>query len=357
MSLTELTIQGVRNLQHARILPSPALNLVFGPNASGKTSLLEAIHLLGLARSFRTTQIRHVIARGAPGLRVFGRIGQAGGGSLPVGLERTPQSVKIRLGGQTVHQVAELAAHLPLQLLTPESHALLEQGPRLRRQFLDWGVFHVEHGFLHWWREYHRALRQRNHGLRTGQPDRLLSAWDPALAETGVRITEARLRYLARLGPRLVEYAQRLFETEIEVSYQPGWPPAEELAAALRAGTAQDRRTGHTRHGPHRAELSLKVDQVPAQQALSRGQQKLLVAAMRLAQVAIQNESLSEPCILLIDDLAAELDRTHRARLLDLLLETRAQLFVTATEPQLLQWEVATAKVFHVEHGEVSEVV
>ena len=357
MSLSELSIQGVRNLRDVRIEPAPGLNLICGPNASGKTSLLEAVYILGLARSFRTTQIRHVITRGESRLRVVGRVLQTGGRTLPLGVERSPQAVTIRIGGSSVQQVAELAGHLPLQIITPESHALLEQGPRLRRQFLDWGVFHVEHEFLRWWREYHRALRQRNHGLRAGQPDRVLSAWTPTLSAAGELITQARLRYLAQIGPRLVEYAERLFDTRIEIGYLPGWPQGGALDDAIVGGLGQDRRVGHTRYGPHRAELTLKVEQSPAQQALSRGQQKLLVAAMRLAQVSILNETLAEPCLLLVDDLAAELDQAHRARLLELLLETRAQLFVTATESHLLQWEAVPAKLFHVEHGKVTEVV
>lgn len=357
MSLNELSVTGVRNLRDVRIAPVAGLNVIVGPNASGKTSLLEAIHILGLARSFRTTQIRHVITAGESFLRVVGRVGQTGGRALPIGVERSPQSVTIRIGGNPVTQVAELAAHLPLQLLTPESHALLEQGPRLRRQFLDWGVFHVEPAFLRTWREYHRALRQRNHGLRSGQGQRLVRTWDPSLCEAGVYITDARRRYLDRLRPRLSEYTSRLFETRVDVGYVNGWAQGDTLEEALEKGFEQDRRVGHTRSGPHRGELSFKVGQVPAQQALSRGQQKLLVAAMRLAQVAILNDSLAEPCLLLIDDLAAELDREHRARLLELLLETRAQLFVTATEPQLLQWDAGPAKLFHVEHGKVAEVV
>lgn len=356
MSLAELAVRKVRNLQAVRIAPGAGLNIIFGANASGKTSLLEAIHLLGLARSFRTTQIRHVITRGEASLQVFGRIQQEEGRLVPAGVERSPQATILRLGGASV-SVAELAVQLPLQLITPESHALLEQGPRLRRQFVDWGVFHVERRFLGWWRDYHRALRQRNVALRRSLADAQVTAWDAALAESGSPITQARVEYLAALRPVVTEFTERLFDTPVSLEYQAGWPHHEELTTALQAGLAHDRRVGHTRLGPHRAEVVLKAGSVPAQQSLSRGQQKLLVSALRLAQVTLLNRSLPRPVVLLVDDLAAELDAAHRARLLDLLQATGAQLFVTTTDPALIPVTSGEARMFHVERGVVREVL
>ncbi len=357
MPLDHLAIRNVRNLQDVRIAPCPALNLLFGPNASGKTSVLEAIHVLGLARSFRSPQVRHVIAHGHDALQVTGRVSREGR-SIPLGVQRSRSETVVRVAGETVRQLSELASHLPLQVLTPESHQLVQEGPRFRRQFVDWGVFHVEPGFADSWREYHRALRQRNHALRAGQSERLVRVWDETLASQGERIAAARRRYLAMLEPLVSEYAARLADIDVQLPYLQGWPGEDGLAAALAQSYARDREQGFTRLGPHRAELVVRADGAAAAQTLSRGQQKLLVAAMRIAQVHLLVQGRGEGCVLLVDDLPAELDAERRARLLDLLKATGAQLFVTATDPGLVPAELfPTRKKFHVKHGELSEVV
>jgi len=136
MSLVRLELRHVRNIAEATLTPSPSCNVIFGANASGKTSLLEAIHILGLARSFRTPHIKQVIQRGSEGLTVFGRRSRADGSEVALGIERTLRETRIRVAGTNVDRAAELARWLPVQVINPESHEVLEQGPRFRRQFL-----------------------------------------------------------------------------------------------------------------------------------------------------------------------------------------------------------------------------
>ncbi len=357
MSLLRLEIHHLRNISSAALDLSPRCNLITGANASGKTSLLEAIHILALARSFRTTHIRHVIQRGETALQVFGRRRRHDGQIIPLGIERSVDEVRIRIAGQSVQQVSELATLLPLQLLNPESHQILEQGPRFRRQYLDWGVFHVEHGFLAHWRQFQRALRQRNAVLRqSGSGD--TAVWDKPVLEHGQAVQAARARFLDLLKPRLDYYAERLLGFELDFQLQPGWPADKDYSQVLTRQLEQDREAGFTRQGPHRADLLIKHNGIAVQSAFSRGQQKLLVAAMRLAQVDLLSQQQSEPCLLLVDDLPAELDARHRAVLLGLLRESGAQLFVTSTEPELLSGQLGDEeKMFHVEHGLVREVV
>jgi len=348
----------VRNIGQATLAPHEACNVVFGANASGKTSLLEAIHILGLARSFRTPHIKQVIARGEDSLTVFGRRRRRDGSELGLGIERGRQETRIRVGGANVDRAAELARWLPVQVITPESHEILEQGPKFRRQFLDWGVFHVEHGFIEAWRSYYRALRQRNAALRQGGTEEAIRLWDETLAANATALTQARRTYLERLRPWLADYVGRLLGLEVRFDLHAGWARDLSYGQALAAALGSDREAGFTRQGPHRADLSIRAEGVSVQQSLSRGQQKLLVAAMRLAQVRLLGEAQGERCVLLVDDLPAELDRERRTRLMGLLSEAEAQVFVTSTERDLLDlspW--ASCKLFHVEHGTIAEVV
>lgn len=337
------------------IAPHAQLNIIYGENASGKTSLLEAIHLLSTARSFRTHRIQHVIQHDKDKLTVFARL-QADPHTHQLGIERSRRKADIRVDNETVHQTSVLTRHLPLQLITPQVSSLLEQGPKIRRRFLDWGVFHVKHDYLNNWRSFHRVLQQRNSALRQRQPTSQISAWDKALIDAAMVITQCRQDYLTALLPLLQDYSQGLIELQPELSYQQGWPAEEALDKVLAESLPRDRERGHTQYGPHRAELVFKFGGVPAQEVLSRGQMKLFISAMQLAQVTHLSREQDIQCVVLIDDLAAELDRSRRAALIDLLLATQAQVFITVTEPSLLDIEPGQGhKMFHVEHGRVKE--
>ena len=358
MSLIHLEISRVRNLDAVQLAPCDQINLIYGENASGKTSLLEAIHLLSLARSFRSNSIQHVVQRNQASLTVFGRIRVKNGQTTTVGLEKGRDVTRIRINQQTAHKTSDLAAVLPVQVINPDIHRILEQGPRYRRQFLDWGVFHVEHSFLPTWQAYHKILRQRNAALRSRAQPGEIRYWDNQLIEQGLRLTRLRREYIAALSPWLDRFCKVLLGAVPEWSYQPGWNQELDLPAALNKGFERDRQQGFTQSGPHRADLVIRQDRQPVQNHFSRGQQKLLASAMRLAQIAQFRAVRDQTPLLLVDDLPAELDPGHRARLLALLVESGAQLFVTATEPGLIEPAGdQSIKMFHVEHGRVREVV
>ncbi len=359
MSLIQLEIHQVRNLSHAEIQPAGQINLVYGKNASGKTSLLEAIHILSLARSFRTNHIQQVIQRGKDSLTVFARVSHPDSAqTTAIGIQKGRDQTLIRINNQTVSKTSSLAAALPVQIINPDIHKLLEQGPRYRRQFLDWGVFHVEHTFLSIWQDYHKVLRQRNAALRSHARQQDIRYWDPLLVEKGEQISHLRQKYIAELQPYLVRYCETLLGLVPELYYQPGWSQEFPFGEALNNGFERDRRYGFTQSGPHKADLVIRHEKQPVQTTFSRGQQKMLVSAMRLAQIDYLKNRSGQIPVLLVDDLPAELDQTHRAELLALLVGSGAQLFVTATEAALIDtspWQ--SVKMFHVEHGSISEVI
>ena len=341
MRLVTLELAGFRNLHPARLDCAAGLNLLIGPNASGKTSVLEAVYVLGRGRSFRTRQPRELIQTGATALRVMADLSDSHDQRLRVGLERGSSGLlHVRAGGEAVRTLAELARWTPALLLNPHSHRLLEDGPQQRRRFLDWGVFHAQPDFLDTWRRYSVALRQRNAALRAQAPDRAVDAWDGELAAAASLLDGWRATFCEALSSVLGPLAQAtLAQGWVSLEYRRGWPlgpSTADFAAGLRAGRAQDRRQGHTRLGPHRADFLPRLANGRALEALSRGQQKLLVTALVLAQAELYRRSVGQPCILLIDDLPAELDPENRARVLHVLRTLDAQLFITAIEPGLL---------------------
>lgn len=360
MTISQIQISGVRNLSPTRLTLSPQINLLIGNNGSGKTSFLEAIHLLGLGRSFRTSANKPVISYNADQYTVFGDI------STPqknaIGVSRSRQGdLLMKLNAATVRTAASLAATLPLQLLNQDSFALLEGSPKQRRQFVDWGVFHVEHSFLAHWKRAQRALKQRNHALRHGMIDRRqLASWDVEFVAAAEQIDQLRAAYVAQLSATLEMILSQWDGADvIQLSYYRGWDKSRDLAQVLEQDYVRDQQMGFTQRGPHRADLRIRSQGLPAAEVLSRGQQKVVVSALKVAQGYLLARQQGKPnCVFLVDDLASELDERHRRALCSLLAELKCQVFVTGIDKSQLinHWSKAEAlKVFHVEQGEITE--
>lgn len=364
MLIQRLDINAVRNIDAARLDELGRINLFYGVNGSGKTSVLEAIHVLCLGRSFRSRQFRSVIQDGKEHATVFARAFD------PVSLRKTSIGVnrsrnnppEIRRDGNPVSVLAELAELFPLQLLNADSFELIEGGPLKRRQFLDWGVFHVEHGFISHWQAVKKCIRQRNLLLRRGKiRDSDLAAWDHELAVNGTLVDEARKRYFDEFKTEFAPIAERITGlSRISLDYSRGWDKDKSLVQALDERREQDLQLGHTGPGPHRAELRVKVAGKLAADVLSRGQIKILVCALRLAQASLLKKLNNKECMFLIDDLSAELDVQYRQRLCSEIERLHAQAFVTCIEPESVVslWsENSAMKMFHVEQGGVEPVL
>ncbi len=359
MRLAHLHIQQFRNLQQVELDASSGVNLIIGQNATGKTSLLEAIYYLSHVRSFRTQHISDLINHQASFFELFARLHQGEGALTPVGIRRSKQKLQIRLNQQNIKRVADIAACFPVLAIHPDSYRLITAGPAERRQFIDWGVFHVEQGFFQAWQRYKRAVTQRNAAFRSGQPAKLCQLWDRELDETAARIDALRRDYVQQLAPVLQNLVSRFFpEREVVIEYRRGWAADSSLLAVLQQNLERDRRRGHTSAGPHRADLYIRVDGQSAQTGISRGQQKMLVALLRLAQAMVFSQANNKPCVLLYDDLPAELDASNRQKIIKVIQSMRVQLFVTAIEPDQVDisaWK--HKKMFHVEQGRLQELV
>ncbi len=354
MALARVEIDEFRCIERAQLRFDPHYNLFVGPNASGKTSLLEAIFFLGRGRSFRTRRLDRLIRQGKEAFRVVGWV-ESGGRSTVLGISGSRQSTEIRIGGAPAGGAAELANHFPPQIIDPEVHKLLEEGPQRRRRFLDWGVFHVEPQFLEVWQRYHRALRQRNAALKPNSDPRTAAIWDTELLAAGTRLDEMRRSYLALLAPTLAEYGRHLLGLDVTLSYQAGWAQGETFEEALARSADRDRRFGITHVGVHRGDVGVRVEGQLARERVSRGQQKLLAAALTLAQLAVQEARAPGSGALLLDDPAAELDGQRLGLLLELVRALNVQLFVTALRADLPGLGHPGA-MFHVEQGRVTQV-
>lgn len=356
MQLSHLKIRDFRNLIDVELEPVAGVNLISGQNASGKTSLLESVYYLSHLRSFRTPYLADLIHNGASTMQLYALAQDRLNKSVPIGIKRSSDSLEVRAAQQPVKRVADITALFPVLAIHPDSYRLITGSPSERRAFIDWGVFHVEHGFFEAWRRYRKALSQRNAALKSGQNDAYCKLWDQELERSSKYIDTRRSRYFQDLQPFLDDLIVQFFpQQQIKLEYRRGWKEGKSLQEILETSFERDRKRGITHAGPHRADLYIQVDGKSAQTGISRGQQKVLVAMLKLAQVQQFTQSANRHCILLYDDLAAELDQTYRAQILDVLSRMPIQLFLTAIEPELIDLgEWADVKMFHVEQGKLS---
>lgn len=354
--LTRLQLRHVRNIAAAELEPGSRFNVFYGNNGAGKTSLLEAIHFLHLGRSFRHQSATPVIQAGADELSVFGvfRFQQS---QLPVGLSRSRQGDwLLKIAGEKKDSLVELPGLCPQLVLTPDSFQLLTAGPKFRRQFLDWGVFHVEHRFLATWQRLSRLMKQRNAALKSVRHYRELAIWDGEYAQLSEALNRMREEYLQALLPVLRELAARfLSDSDVRFGFYPGWDKSKGLAELLHQHFEQDRRQGFTALGVHKADLRIKIGSLPAQDVLSRGQQKRLITVLKLAQAQVLKAQTDKSCLFLIDDLPSELDDDSRRLLLTTLAQCEVQAFISSiTANAVAEYlDPTQCAVFHVEHGQV----
>jgi DNA replication and repair protein RecF len=349
MSLAELALEDVRCLRRAELALDPGQNLIWGDNAAGKTSLLEAIFLLGRGRSFRTRNSERLIRHGEPRLRVVGKT--VGPPPEVIGVEVSRQDGTVaKLRGSYVSSLAELSRAFAVQVIEPGAHKLIEEGAQRRRRWMDWAVFHVEPDFIDVWSKYSRALKQRNSALRSAPSQ--AAAWDAEVARHGEVIANLRRDFVARLQTYWTSAVRELTGLEVELHYARGWTADLSLAEALAAGRERDANRGMTHSGPHRADVVVRLERGLARETLSRGQQKLVAAAMTLSQLALIRELTGTLPTLLLDDPAAELDRDRLARFVAQVARLQCQLVVTSLSSETSLFGTP-ARVFEVRQGTV----
>jgi len=365
MALRQLIAKDFRNIANADIQFCSQWNVLMGDNGSGKTSVLEAIYVLSHGRSFRTTKLQKVIQHDCDELTLFARIDWSMQ-QLALGVQRTRSGEWLaRLNGEAVQRVADCASVLPVQLLQPESFRLFFGGPKERRQFFDLGLFHVEPSFYQTWLQFQKVLKHRNALLKSRQGyNEQYHYWDQQFVQLSLQLKQQRQRYLHLLRQAILPLtAQVPFLSQLTVDLYAGWSEQgsessaeQHLLALLQQNFSSDLKFGYTQIGPQKADLKLKIADDAVEEILSRGQLKVLLFALKIAQSNVIYDSGFKQPLLLIDDLASELDDDSKRYVFDFLHKTQSQVFITAIEesqilPLLsMQSEVG---VFHVEHGQI----
>jgi len=343
-----------RCLESVELEFSADFNLIHGANASGKTSLLEALAYLGRGKSFRGAAATNLIQHGKEEFVLFGQL-QSLSRSRSLGVRNSRAGLEVRVDGDSEGGAAALAEAMPLQVIDPEVHNLVAGGPEVRRRFLDWVAFHVEHEHLLIWRRFRRALKQRNAALKAKSGPNTIKSWNAEFVELSAALDESRRRVLEATLDSLKDFGQELLGADMGFDYHGGWSKDKTLDQVLDEGLERDLQMGATQHGPHRADLKVHYDERQAKRLVSRGQQKLLASAMILAATETAQTALERPLLLLLDDPAAELDGEALGRLMAAVSRLGCQVVATSLDPGLPGVPEGSA-LFHVEQGVLTAV-
>ncbi|MDN4502297.1 DNA replication/repair protein RecF [Alteromonadaceae bacterium BrNp21-10] len=361
MKLDQVQVTQFRNLSSCSIKPASHLNLVVGKNGSGKSSLLEALYYLSNGRSFRTNRFQSLVQHQHENFVLYAStLNEVNGVKGKVGVQRSLDgAVEMQINGQRQSKISALASLIPTQIFTPQSSDLISGAPSLRRSYLDWGLFHVEHSFLNISTRYVKVLKQRNANLKGDKFDRTVDdIWCQQLGALGMEITLLRRSYIEQISLHINSQLQQFLpEFSVEIAYYSGWDKSLELHQAIAKQLIKDRQYGYTSSGPHKADLKLKVEGRPVFEVMSRGQLRMLTAALQLAQSRLLFERRQVGGLYLLDDIGAELDTSKRQLFINTLINTNAQMFITATDNEQVSFlnDYDNKKVFHVEQGQVNE--
>ncbi len=362
MRVKSLELHNFRNYESARIEPGGGVTVFTGPNAQGKTNILEAIHLCCLGRSHRTPRDEELIRWGEPSARVSIQTEQKDGThEVAILLSRGQKRRKtVKIGARQAERIGELFGHVCGVLFAPEDLQIVKSGPSERRRFLDMQLSQLRPAYVYALQRAVRTLNQRNALLReiarSGALVNTLDLWDEQLAVCGAQIVLGRREMIERLNVLAGQAHASLTggRETLRLWYisqaADAEDPRERLLERLRAARAEDLRRMSTSVGIHRDDIGIAIDGKEARTFASQGQQRSAVLALKLAQLELAWQERGEAPILMLDDVMSELDPGRRRELLERI--DRVQTFVTCTDIS----DLAGARqesVYHVENGKL----
>ena len=350
MRFKQVTVNNLRCFEQIELTLGPKTTLIWGGNGTGKTTLLEALSLAALGKSFISNKTQDIVKKGALGVSIKAIIEDEALDESTIIVRKTKKSTEILIDQQVCKKASFLAQKIPTVIVNSRAANLLTEGPSNRRALIDRTMFHVEPEYVTVWKAYSRALRQRNESLRNGRFGKLHGEWDELLVELGSSIDRSRQEIVSEINKSLAGDALKEVFGPLMLKYFPGWSKETGYRAHLSASRERDQNLGYTSVGVHRADVSFHAPHGAIAPELSRGQAKFLVCGVLLSLADFITSKTAKNPVILVDDLAAELDD----RLIQLAMEGFGKqkgqtVFTAIREGELLGFSHDIEKVFHVE--------
>ena len=367
MQLHSIELTHYRNYESLQLQIGSGVNIFIGPNAQGKTNLLEAIHVLALTKSHRTSKDRELIAWQSQTAVIRAEL-ERKYGRMTLELQLSPQGKKAKVNGLEQRKLSGFVGSLNVVLFAPEDLDIVKGAPGVRRRFMDMEIGQVHPGYLHDHQQYQKILQQRNNYLKATDLSRasndMLAVWNEQLAACGVKMMKRRKNFIYHLE----QWAEKIHAgitagaEKLEVAYKPSFSLEtggeedetslfQQFMLKLTQSKEQEFRRGMTLVGPHRDDLSFAINGKDVQSYGSQGQQRTAALSLKLAELELMREEIGEYPILLLDDVLSELDQKRQTQLIET-FQSRVQTFITTTGLESVNMSrLRDAAVFHVRSG------
>jgi DNA replication and repair protein RecF len=370
MKLKSLELQGYRNYDALQLPVGSGVNIFIGPNAQGKTNLLEAIHVLALTKSHRTSKDRELIGWNASAARIRADL-ERKYGHVSLELQISAQGKKAKINGLEQRKLSGFVGSLNVVLFAPEDLDIVKGAPGVRRRFMDMEIGQVHPGYLHDLQQYQKVLQQRNNYLKSTDSSRaspeMLDVWNEQLCDYGVKMMQRRKNFIYHLQ----KWAEKIHAgitggtEQLTVEYRPSFGSGadgesqddsslfQQFMIKLIQSKDQEFRRGITLTGPHRDDLAFSINGMDVQSFGSQGQQRTAALSLKLAELELMREEIGEYPLLLLDDVLSELDQMRQTQLIET-FQSRVQTFITTTGLESVNMsKLRDAAVFHVRNGEL----
>ncbi|MBB6674410.1 DNA replication/repair protein RecF [Cohnella nanjingensis] len=370
MQLKRLELHGYRNFSHLELATGAGVNILIGPNAQGKTNLLEAIHVLALTKSHRTSKDRELIGWNESAARLKAEV-ERRHGTAALELQLSAQGKKAKVNGLEQRKLSGFVGTLNVVLFAPEDLDIVKGAPGVRRRFMDMEIGQVHPGYLYDSHQYQKILQQRNNYLKATDVSRasaeMLEVWNEQLAQCGVKMMQRRQNFIYQLQ----RWAEKIHAgitngtEQLTVEYKPSFGGGDAAALQdqssllqqfmlkLTQGKDQEFRRGTTLVGPHRDDLAFAINGKDVQTFGSQGQQRTAALSLKLAELELMREEIGEYPLLLLDDVLSELDQERQTQLIET-FQSRVQTFITTTGLESVNMsKLKDAAIYHVRNGSV----
>ena len=342
MRLKKLSISRFRNIEETFICPEPGINVFFGNNGEGKTNLLESIYYLSILKSFRSSRTEDLVRWGDQSTILHAEV-ERNGVSNDIRLMLDREGRRLRVNGKPAASYAEYCGEINTVLFTPEEISMGRGAPEARRRYLNRAVLSGNVCYLSTYQAFAKTLKQRNALLKSGDSTEL-DTWTEKFAESAALVVRERLKFLREIMPLLQDfYASISGGDRVDIQYMPSWSKgsespdsAEALQEALCARRREELSRGTTLAGPHRDEIGFLLNGKPVRQHASQGEQRSIIIALKMAEIAYLRDKWGEPPLLLLDDLTSELDPERNRNLFEYLRMMEMQVFITTTTRETL---------------------
>lgn len=370
MFLRRLALQNYRNIDKFDLQLDRKVNIFIGPNAQGKTNILEAIYVLALTKSHRTNQDKELIRWNETETFLHGEVDKKYGVNQ-LNLVISQQGKKAKINGLEQKKLSQFVGMLNVVLFAPEDLDIVKGAPGIRRRFLDMEIGQVHPRYLHDIMQYQKILTQRNNYLKQIQQQKnskseLLEVWNEQLAACGVKIINKRQSFIKKLQI----WAERVHsgitnQNEImTIRYAPSFDLQgsedetvlfEQFMVKLKQVKDQEIRRGVTLVGPHRDDMLFYINSKEVQQYGSQGQQRTTALSLKLAELELINEEVGEYPILLLDDVLSELDQFRQTKLIET-FQNKVQTFITTTGIESVNVsKLNDAAIFQIRNGSIQK--